>query len=357
MRIINKDLRKGYVEVIPENEDDLWILYNVIEQGDVVKARTTREVKFGEKGSSRRIPMIVSIRVENLEFQPFTDRLRIRGVVVDAPEEFGIKGKHHTLNISPGTRLIISKNKWFDHQLKRIEESSKTQARVVVVVMDYDEACIALVSEQGVKVIDEIRSGMPGKYYSVDASSYVKKYVEKIAKRIVDVVKRYGVKVVVVASPGDVSKLVADLVKDKVEKVFRDSVSIGGCSGLNEVLRRDSVKKAVEELSIVRAQEILNEFKLLLIKKPDMVAYGLDDVEYAVKHNAVKKMVVSSDMIQSYDEEMRARITNLLEEAYKKRADIVIVPYNSDVGREVSSMGGIIAVLRFQLYRPVNTGV
>jgi len=351
VKVIELNLKKGYAEIIVETEDDLWALYNIIEKDDVVTAKTTREVKHGDSDAGRRIPMVISVRVEDLEFQPFTDRLRVKGVVVDAPEEYGIKGKHHTLAIYPGIKLVLWKSSWQERHLKLLEKFSGVKSRVLVAVLDYDEACIALVSEQGIKVVSELRSSIPGKYFAVDSSPYITGYVKEVAESIASVAAQYNIDVVVVASPGDLAKYVVDMLKGRVERVFRDSVSIGGCSGLNELLRRDSVRRAVEELSILRAQEILDEFKLLLVKNPELVAYGLDDVEYAVDLNAVKKMVVSSDMIHSYDEKLRSRISNLIEKAYEKKAEVVIVPHHTDVGREVSGLGGVIAVLRFQLQR------
>lgn len=356
LKIINKDLKKGYIEVLIENEDDLWILYNIIEQGDIITAKTTREIKFSDK-SSRRVSMTVSIKVKNLEFQPFTDRLRLRGIIIEGPEKYGVKGKHHTLNIAPGSKIIIWKNTWFKHQLDRIIEASNIKTRILLVVLDYDESCFALLGEQGVKILNEISSYLPGKDSPKDFAIYLNKYFEEIAEHIIKFVEQYKVEVAVIAGPGDIGKRVIKILNERktsLSKVYYDSVSIGGCNGLNELLRRDSVKKAVEEISIIKAQSIVDEFKKLLIKDPLLVAYGFDDVKYAVQHNAVEKLVVSSDLIRCYDEELRKQVNIVVEEAYRRKAEIVIVPHNSDIGKEVEGFGGIIAILRYPLPRPSN---
>lgn len=349
MRIVSKDLRKGIVETIPENEDDLWILYTVIEKGDLVSARTSREIKLGDK--STRVSMDITIRVERVEYESFTDRVRIHGVVIDAPEEYGVKGKHHTISISPGTKLVIWKNKWLEHQLDRISRSSLVEKRILAITMDYDEACISLITEQGVKITSEIHSHVPGKRDPDSFSMYLNKYLEEVVARILDLIKQYSVKVVVVASPGDLAARIADSIKNHVNRVYRDSISIGGCSGLNELLRRDSIRKATLELSVINAYEILEEFKYLLIKDSSLIAYGIDDVEYAVKNNAVKKLVVSADLLRCSDDVLRNRVNELIEEAYRRRAEITIVPRDSDVNREVSGFGGVIAILRYSLTR------
>ncbi|RLF40325.1 MAG: mRNA surveillance protein Pelota, partial [Thermoplasmata archaeon] len=72
MRVVFKDLKKGIVKLIPENMDDLWHLYNIIDKGDLVRALTFRTAE--QKGDKIRTkkgekkPMVLTIRVENVEF-------------------------------------------------------------------------------------------------------------------------------------------------------------------------------------------------------------------------------------------------------------------------------------------------
>jgi len=75
LKIINKDLKKGFIELVVENEDDLWIIHTILERGDVVLAKTSREIKLGEK--STRVSMDIALRVEKIEYESFTDRVRI----------------------------------------------------------------------------------------------------------------------------------------------------------------------------------------------------------------------------------------------------------------------------------------
>ena len=45
MKIIKKHLEKnkqGYLKLIPEDADDIWQLYNLIDAGDLVQASTFR---------------------------------------------------------------------------------------------------------------------------------------------------------------------------------------------------------------------------------------------------------------------------------------------------------------------------
>ena len=49
MKLLSKDLRKGYVKLTVENLDDLWYLSQIVDTGDLVKGVTFRKIKIGER--------------------------------------------------------------------------------------------------------------------------------------------------------------------------------------------------------------------------------------------------------------------------------------------------------------------
>ncbi len=350
MKILEKDLRKGIVKLIPEDQDDIWLLYNIITPGDHVTAQTTRVVKV-EGGNSRRIPMTLTIRVKALEFQPFTDRLRIRGIVVEGPERFGVKGHYHTINVEPGKPIVIYKERWPAHILKRLEKALERRPRILLVAIDYDDVAIALMSEQGIKTLYEEALRLPGKNEPVDFDKILDRFLDRIGKIIAEYVSRYGARSVIIGSPSMLRQRLSSIIKEKIGNtiVISDNVSMGGMPGIKELMHRDSVKKALKEASLMRAQEALAEFRKLLMTNDKMIAYGIDDVERAVMLNAVDKIVVSEELLRTYDEHERRRIDKVLEEAYRRRAEIIVVPRESPIYYELEGLGGIIAILRFPI--------
>ncbi len=351
LKILEKDLKKGIVKLVPENQDDLWILYSIIKPGDIVKAQTTREIKGEHGGGSRRIPMTLAVQVKTLEFQPFTERLRIRGVVVEGPEKYGVKGHYHTLNIETGRPIIIVKEHWPAYIVKRILKASAPRGRLLLVALDYDEAKIALLGEQGVKSIYTGYSSLGGKRSPEDYERNLEAYLDEAATRIVEAVEREGAGAVIIASPGGLAERLRRKLVDRGLRamVIVDHVSIGGDPGIRELIHRDSVREAIKELSLVKAARILEEFKRRIVKEPDLVAYGLKEVEVAVSLNAVDKILVHESLLRTYDEEIRERIDRLLDDAYRRGAEIVIVPRNSDISNEVEAFTGLIALLRYKL--------
>ena len=84
MRVLHRDPKTGEIKVRVENADDLWHLHNLLLLGDLVRASTYRreEVKTDKVRPERgeKVRVTLTIRVESVEFQAFSDRLRITGV-------------------------------------------------------------------------------------------------------------------------------------------------------------------------------------------------------------------------------------------------------------------------------------
>ncbi len=355
MRITYKNLRTGEVRVIPETEDDLWLLQMVIAPGDIVVARTTRDISFGD-GRSSRIPMTLAIQVKNVEFEPFTTRLRIHGIVVEGPERFGVKGSHHTLHIDLGNELTIIKEEWSRPLLNKIERAVSRGLKAIVVALDYDEYGIAIAQEQGLKIIDEGSLGVPGKD-DPNRDDILRAKIKHIAEVVVETAKRYNINVVIVASPGFIKDLLVDELRelDKKIHVYKDSVSIGGRSGIYEVLRRNIIREILRDVSSIEAERILEEFMLLLVKNPDRVAYGLNEVFEMARIGAIDKLLVLDELVRSYNVDERRLVEEILKLVDKYRGEVKIVSSRSPAGDRLRGLNGIIAILRYSVPRETSS--
>ncbi len=340
MKVLRSDLRRGVVVVRVEDEDDLWVLKNVVKVGDVVVANTLRDVKVDGEGK-RRLPMKLAVKVKNIYFQPFSSRLRIHGVIIDGPEEYGLKGSHHTFNIDVGNEVEIVKESWSTSELKRLERASSRGVKALLVAVDFDEVAIALLYGQGVRYL--IDKSLPGiSKFSKDLS--LESIVNIVIDLILKVLESEEVDIVVISSPAFIKDLIASRLSDLVRiKVLKDSTSYGGRSGIEELLRRDSIKELLREVNAVEAEEIFNEFMELLIKEPDKVAYGIKDVELAAKANAISKLLLTEDLL---GDEVIEEVLSIVEE---KGGIVRIVGSEFPVSDRLKGLGGIIAILRYNL--------
>ena len=125
MRIIRFEKENGFAKLKVENEFDPWQLQQMVKKDDFVKAKTIRQLfvqKETGKEKGKRKLLLLEIKVEKVEYDELKKELRIKGKIVEGPEEVQ-RGSYHTIEIKPGNILGITKT-WTNeemHRLKRTE--------------------------------------------------------------------------------------------------------------------------------------------------------------------------------------------------------------------------------------------
>lgn len=329
-----------------EFEEDLWTLRNVLRAGDLVEARTSRDVSKGETKERRTIT--VKLSVIGAEFQPFTGKLRIFGKIVEGPEEYGVVGKHHSMMIQPGHEIIVEREEGFsERDLERLR-SSGPRGRGIIVAVDHDEYAIAVISAAGFMIAEEGLIRLPGKGEE-GREEAEERAAAHIASRAVELASKHTASTVIACGPGYLKELVAERIKAAAPslRIFLDSVSSGGIAGVEEALRRQTALKAFSELSAVEGESVLERFLSLAAREPDKVAYGLRDASAVAPLGAIAEAVIVDSLL--YDIDVGEEAQRTAEEAERRGARIIIVPKESPVGERVLALGGIIAVLRYPI--------
>lgn len=343
------DENKGYMRVKVESEDDLWLLSLLIEEGDIVASRTTRDVRI-EGSEKKRIPIVLAIRVQGLEFQPFSGRLRIKGVIVEGPDEYGLKGSHHTLSIDVGMSVdILKKDEKVDTRLvEKILRLSK-RGKGLIVAVDHDEYAIALIQGQGLRYLKEGYISSPSK---MDPSTYeaYERSVSELLEAVRKALDEHGVSIVAIGSPGNIAEKIAKSLRSLIPsaKIIIDSVSMGGRAGVEEMLRRGAISKILGEQAAIKAENLIREYMETLIRDPERVAAGLERIRIAAEMNAVKKAAILENMLRG-DKVIRKTVNEILSLSIEKGYEVLIVPAESPAGERLRMMGGAIAILRYNL--------
>jgi protein pelota len=338
MRILNFDEKAGLMDLLPETEDDLWTLKLILRRGDKVIARTSRDVSIG--GEARRVPMTLELQVEKVEFQPFTTRLRIHGVIREAPEKYGIKGSHHTINLDLGDEIVILKERWSKLEIERLRAQAGKYSKFLIALVEYDEYLIALPLQQGVKLLEEKSLRAPTK-----EEELIEDNAKLIATAILSYAKSYSVQAVVIAGPGNFKDIVARHIKDL--SVYLDQVSSATRSGLYELMKRDILSNITRGLEIAEAVKVMDRALQLLAKDPKMVTYGVNEVQAAAELGAISDLLVIEDVVS--DEELGERVRGLMEVVELNRGKVYIVPRDSPVYFQVRNLAGLVGVLRFRI--------
>ncbi|HDI06377.1 MAG TPA: hypothetical protein ENF39_00015, partial [Candidatus Aenigmarchaeota archaeon] len=101
MKILKRD--KEGITIIPENLNDLWFLYNRIDNS-VIEQKTLRTKSIsrgGEIVKGKKVPQMVAIKIEKKKWE--RNKIRVTGKIVSETD----KNKYHSLNLEIDKKLVI----------------------------------------------------------------------------------------------------------------------------------------------------------------------------------------------------------------------------------------------------------
>lgn len=366
MNIKSRKFQNGYVTLIPETVDDLYVLYNLIIPEDQVKARTLRRIRLNEDDSrpdkGERVPMVLTLSVEDVSFHEFATRLRIKGTIIAGPEDLISFGSYHTFNIEIGSLLTIIKQSWSKVDISRIEEAVEktTSAKVLITAIDDSEATIAAVSAFSSSIIAHFRERIPKKGGGKEKirNELIAKFYSKIIFALEDAFtnKYPDASVMVLAGPGFTKdsfyqhlKIIKNQTKIPIEKIIIETSSCGGPSAISEILSKNILGKIIEEEQASSDAVFVEEVMSRIGRNTGTVAYGRQIITKAIEYGAVETLLLVDNQLRLRDKEKRKELDKLLNDVKKNGGKIVIMSENHQAGKQVEKFGGMIALLRFPI--------
>uniref|UniRef100_A0A668ARN1 Protein pelota homolog n=1 Tax=Myripristis murdjan TaxID=586833 RepID=A0A668ARN1_9TELE len=104
MKLLHKDIEKdnaGQVTLMPEEAEDMWHTYNLLQVGDSLRASTIRKVQTesstGSVGSSR-VRTTLTLCVETIDFDSQACQLRVKGTNIEE-NQYVKMGAYHTIEL------------------------------------------------------------------------------------------------------------------------------------------------------------------------------------------------------------------------------------------------------------------
>jgi len=359
MKILSKDFKHGRVTVIPEFLDDFWVLYNIIQRNDITYARTTREVRLGDRyerpEKGRRISLVLGVRVERVLWDRSLNRLRIHGVVCDGPEDIGVVGSHHTLNISLNTPLTIIKKRWMNYQIEQLKRATVRRITPIIIISIDDEGyCIATLRGFGVNIMVEERINLPGKHMGSERLRTLKEMFKSASKALQDVVNSVDGSIIVIGLgfiKNDFLRFLEENMPSIRKKIVDvKSVNSVGKAGIYEAMRSGILAKAFKHARIIEESSVVEEFLKRLGKGRGDVAYGLSAVERASSLGAVEEILVTDEVFRESSEEIIETLEKIMREVEARGGKVRIISVEHEAGAKIKSLGGVAALLRF----PIN---
>ncbi|MBU3941842.1 MAG: mRNA surveillance protein pelota [Nanoarchaeota archaeon] len=351
MKQIHINLKKGEAKLKIENMDDLWCLSHIIEPDDLVRGKTIRKIKIGES-DQRKVNIVkktvfIEIRVENTEFHEYSSVLRVSGTITQGPEDIQ-KGSYHTFNLEPGSIITIIKKQWLSFQVEKIKQASVETKKILICILDRDEACFGLLKKQGFSLLSEIKGDVEKK---ADLKAKTGNFYGEVVNKLYDYVGRYKIESIILASPAFWKEdLMKNIKNDEIKKkITLATCSCSGKEAINEVLKRPEVKNVLSQQRVAKELEFV-ESLLEEISKNNLAVYGLKETEKAVNAGAVEKLLVTDRLIQKTRAEKKfEKIDQLMKNTESMKGSVNIIGSDHDGGKKLDGLGGIGAILRYKL--------
>jgi protein pelota len=358
LKVFRVNLKKGIVKVVPESLDDLWHLYNIILVNDEVHARTTRQLKvddeYARPKKGKRVSVNLGIKVEKMYWDRVLNRLRVNGIVCKAPEKLSIEGSRHTIDVTVNKAVTIVKKRWLKHQMDRLKRASRiTAAPLVIVSMDDEEYCVAVLRQYGVEVKAGVRAKLPGKL-EVEKREKAKQAFFRGALRSLRetwVLLRCAI---VIIGPGFVKNDFANYVKREAKDVGDCIVDVkgvnsAGFSGIQESLRSGVLSKALKNTRVAEEMRAMEKVLARLGRDRGDVTYGLSEVERSTTYGAVEKLLVADVTLRETSDEKRRALESIMKRVEEAGGEVMVLSTEHEAGTKLLSLGGTAALLRYPI--------
>ncbi|MDE1867791.1 MAG: pelota family protein [Thaumarchaeota archaeon] len=348
--MIAKKIDENSVALIPEESDDLFTLRRVIRNRDRIVGDTTRVVKqdkdFARPDRGERIKIRVALDVEKISIDDVVDRLKVQGIIAESDNESVSKGSHHSLTLKIGEPITLIKKSWSDIENKLIFEK-RDASSFLLVAIDTTDCGIGRLTGTHLNLMPNMYSGASGKRYK--SKFNIEDFFKDIQSAITSTIRERDE--IIIFGPGETKKRLGNFlselpsIKGHGIRVI-DGIDSSGEDGIYTFIKSETMRQALTKSKIAKVSSILDEIMLMVNKKINKFTMGFEETSRANEAGAVQSLVFSDKIFEDHEEE---KIITFLNQAEGKGVEVYAVDPTTDVGLRVSSLGGIISLLRFAL--------
>ncbi|WLF76518.1 Translation factor pelota [Lodderomyces elongisporus] len=366
--------------LIPEDSEDLWYIFNLVKKGDTVQLLTHRNVKKGNqnqitKGKSKMEKILVKLRllVEEVDYIASDLTMRINGKSL-LQQEFIPLNSYHTAEVELNKEISIVKESWDEYDMTLLNDlcSVEKKADIGAVVFQEGVAHVCYVTEQMTVLQSKVEKSIPRKnkeYGTRDLDKAMNSFYNMIIQAIIRHFDFEKLKVIILASPGFLAKTLYDrLIQEctnlqstgntKDAKKFNSILSnkskilVAHCStgylqGLEEVLEDPQSQKKLADTKFFEESEVLSKFQRALNEDDGRAWYGLEEIQKALQMDAVRFLMISDQLFQNDDIEVRRMYIDLSEQAKALGAKVYIFSSLHESGIQLNQLTGIAALLKY----------
>jgi len=346
--MIAKPIDENSVALIPEESDDLFTLRRIIKKEDRLTGETTRAIKqekdFSRPDRGERIKIRVALDVEKISIDDVVDRLKAHGTIIESDNELVRKGSHHSLILKIGEPFTLTKKNWTGIE-KKLIYGKKANHSFLLVAIDTGDCGIGRLSGTHLRLMPNMYSGASGKQYK--AKFNIKTFFEDVQSAISTFIREGDL--IIIFGPGETKKRFGNfLAESPIEKKHKiqavEGIDSGGEDGIYTFIKSETMKQVMAQSKIAKVSAIIDEIMLRVHKKSSKFTMGFDETVKASDAGAVESLVFSDKVFEKQDED---RVIEFLNQVESRGANVFAVDSTTDIGLRVSSLGGIVSLLRF----------
>lgn len=379
MKLLKQTFEKdksGSTVLIPQDREDLWQLYNLIQKGDDVKLSTHRNVKKTtggsgaapssgkDKGKTERKPLTLKINVENIDYTPSDEVLRIRGKTVE-PNEYVPMQSYHTAEIQLSKQFTLYKPDWDEISYGIIVKacSIEEKAEIGAVVLEEGVAHICLITDNMTVLRNKIEKSIPKKRRGEGGGGNHDKALEKFYDMTLSTMLRNfdltRLKAIILASPGFTANalykhVLTQATRDDNKVVFQNKSkfivvhsSTGYLQGLEEALKDPSIQSQLRDTQFAQEALIFEEFQHVLNADDDKAWYGPTEAAKAVELGAVKYLMITDTLFRSDDISVRKHYIKMSEDVKQNGGQVLIFSSLHESGEQLNQLTGVAVLLNY----------
>ncbi|XP_055522150.1 protein pelota homolog [Leucoraja erinacea] len=368
MKLLSKMIERddsGQVTLMPEEAEDMWHTYNLLQVNDSLRASTIRKVQTesatGSVGSNR-VRTTLTICVETIDFDVQACLLRVKGTNIQENDHVKM-GAYHTIELEMNRTFTLAKKQWDSIVLERIEQACDPaqNADVAAVIMQEGLANICLVTSSMTVMRAKVETTIPRKRKGscTQHDKALERFYESVMQGIIRHINFDVVKCFLIASPGFVKEHFCNymfeqavkcdlrLLLDNRSKFLQVHSSSGHKYSLPEVLCDPSITGRLANTKAAGEVKALDDFYKMMKQEPARAFYGVKEVEKANEALAVETLLISDHLFRSQDIAKRSRYVRLVDSVRDNGGTVRMFSSLHVSGEQLSQLTGVAAILRF----------
>ena len=352
MNLKKRDLNQWTIHL--DSEDDLWVLARLCSKGyqfSMLGERRDQTTSGGEGERAKqaeRKKMKITLTIEYVEHQSFSDTLRVHGIIRQAPIDIG---SHHTHVVTLGDEVtIINESGFSSHDEALLDNAVRTSntPQVALLVVEQDEMILYFITNRGLRESAQWTMRGGGKRFdSKQSRTILTQFQSSIAEKIVQQINTEMP--LILCGPGHYRDEVAHLFKTKHQMRTMTSIgtTMGGRAAANEVLSQGLAGNILSNHQMSKEILLLEEVWKRMATD-NLVAIGQNELQSAFERGAIETLLILADTLRSAEiQSFGLTWSQWVEQLNDIGASIVQCSEDHDAGQQLLGFGGAAALLRF----------